>query len=168
MTQEELAQFICDPATLSRYENGQLDPADDKFLQLMQRMGESGELYSFPIQCETVELQKKMKKLLYAIEEKDWNRAEQIKSEIEDKHHMSMEYPENCQYIGRIEIILKFRREEITRKEAIEQLEELLKLTIPDYDEFFKSKFRILSETEMMILYNIATYSGKERLKKRN
>lgn len=32
MTQEELSEGICEPVTLSRYENGQLNPSDDKFV----------------------------------------------------------------------------------------------------------------------------------------
>lgn len=160
MTQEELSQFICDPATLSRYENGQINPTNDKFSQLMQRMGETGELYTFPIQCETVDLQVKMKELLNCIEKKEWNMAEKMLEKIKIEHHMSMKFPENRQYAGRIEIILKFRRNEISREKAIEELENLLELTINDYEEFLKLEFLRISETEMMILYNIATYLG--------
>ena len=39
MTQEELSEGICEPVTISRYENGQLNPSDDKFIRLMQKMG---------------------------------------------------------------------------------------------------------------------------------
>ena len=160
MTQEEISQFICEPATLSRYENGQINPTNDKFTQLMQRMGETGELYTFPVQCETVDLQEKMKKLLYAIDRQDWNMAEKILEDIKNKHHMSMEYPENRQYAGRVETILKFRRNEISRETAIKELEHLLELTIDNYEKFLSLEFFQISETEMMILYNIATYLG--------
>lgn len=161
MTQEELSQFICEPATLSRYENGQINPTNDKFTQLMQRMGETGELYTFPVQCETVDLQEKMKKLLYAIDRQDWNIAEEILENIKNKHHMSMEYPENRQYAGRVEIILKVRRGDISIENAIREWEELLKLTIENYKELLSSKFMRISETEMLILYNIATCYGE-------
>lgn len=160
MTQEELSQFICDPATLSRYENGQINPTNDKFSQLMQRMGETGELYTFPVKCETVDLQGKMKELLNAIEQKRWDMAETMLEKIKTDHHMSMEFPENRQYAGRVEIILKFRRNEISREKAIEELENLLELTIDNYEELLKLEFFRISETEMMILYNIATYLG--------
>ena len=160
MTQEELSQFICEPATLSRYENGQINPTNDKFTQLMQRMGEAGELYTFPVQCETVDLQEKMKKLLYAIERKDWNIAEEMLENIKNEHCMSMEYPENRQYVGRIEIIIKFRRGEISIENALEEWEKLLKLTVKDYEKLLNSEFMRISENEMMILYNIASYSG--------
>jgi len=160
MTQEELSQFICEPATLSRYENGQINPTNDKFTQLMQRMGETGELYTFPVQCETVDLQEKMKKLLYAIERKDWNIAEEMLENIKNEHCMSMEYPENRQYAGRIEIIIKFRRGEISIENALEEWEKLLKLTVKDYEKLLNSEFMRISENEMMILYNIASYSG--------
>lgn len=161
MTQEELSLFICDPATLSRYENGQLNPTNDKFFQLMQKMGETGELYTFPIQCETVDLQKKMKELLNAVEQKKWETAENMLEKIKSEHHMSMEYPENRQYVGRIEIISKFRKNEISRENAIVELENLLELTADVYEKFLESEFLRLSETEMMLLYNIATYYGE-------
>lgn len=158
MTQEELSQFICDPATLSRYENGQINPTNDKFSQLMQRMGETGELYTFPVKCETVDLQEKMKKLLYAIERKAWDEAEEVLEKIKKEHHMSMEYPENCQYAGRIEIVLKFRRGEISIENAIEGWEKLLELSVKDYKKLLISEFFRISETEMMLLYNIASH----------
>lgn len=162
MTQEELSQFICDPATLSRYENGQINPTNDKFSQLMQRMGETGELYTFPIKCETVDLQGKMKELLNAINRQEWDIAENMLEKIKIEHHMSMDFPENRQYAGRVEIILKFRRNEISREKAIDELENLLKLTINDYEKLLIMDFFRMSETEMMILYNIATYYGED------
>lgn len=161
LTQEELSEFICDPVTLSRYENGQLNPTDDKFFRLMQKMGERGDIYSFPVQCEMVGLQEKMQDLLLAIEKKNWSEVEEIKNRIEKEHYMSMEYPENRQYIGRVEIILKIRRGEISKKEAVKQFEELLKQTIAGYDKIsgdIKMERMILSETEVMLLYSIATY----------
>lgn len=161
LTQEELSEFICDPVTLSRYENGQLNPTDDKFFRLMQKMGERGDIYSFPVQCEMVGLQEKMQDLLLAIEKKNWSKVEEIKNRIEKEHYMSMEYPENRQYIGRVEIILKIRRGKISKKEAVEQFEELLKQTIAGYDKIsgdIKMERMILSETEVMLLYSIATY----------
>lgn len=161
LTQEELSEFICDPVTLSRYENGQLNPTDDKFFRLMQKMGERGDIYSFPVQCEMVGLQEKMQDLLLTIEKKNWSEVEEIKNRIEKEHYMSMEYPENRQYIGRVEIILKIRRGEISKKEAVEQFEELLKQTIAGYDKIsgdIKMERMILSETEVMLLYSIATY----------
>ncbi len=83
MTQEELAEGICEPVTLSRYENGQLNPSDDKFVRLMQKMGESGETCLFPLYCEDVRLQQEMENMMKIIEEEDWNEVENLKEKME-------------------------------------------------------------------------------------
>ncbi len=64
MTQEELSEGICEPVTISRYENGLLNPSDEKFVRLMQKMGENGNTCLFPLHCEMADLQKEMEKMM--------------------------------------------------------------------------------------------------------
>ena len=65
MTQEELSEGICEPVTISRYENGLLNPSDEKFVRLMQKMGENGNTCLFPLHCEMADLQKEMEIILH-------------------------------------------------------------------------------------------------------
>lgn len=162
LTQEELADDICDPVTISRYETGKMEPSDENFTRLMQKMGERVEIYSFPMKCDSVEVEKKMKTMLYFIENRDWAVVEKIKNDMGKEYKVSMEYPENKQYLLRIEIIMKYDQGVISRKSAITQLEDIITITIKDYRDGKFSKRIIFSETEIMILYNIATFTGQE------
>lgn len=158
MTQEELAGTICDPVTLSRYENGQIDPPDIRFLRLMRRMGEKGDVYLFPVECETAEIEEQMEHILYAIERQDWNVVEYLKQKIETDDSLSMDYPENRQYFKRIEILVKYNKKEISAKEALAGLKDAWQETIKGYipEEFPIN--RILRETELLVVFNLATF----------
>ena len=72
MTQEELSEGICEPVTISRYENGLLNPSDEKFVRLMQKMGENGNTCLFPLHCEMADLQKEMEKDVYKRQAQAW------------------------------------------------------------------------------------------------
>lgn len=158
MTQEELSEGICEPVTLSRYENGQLNPSDDKFVRLMQKMGESGETCLFPLYCEDVRLQQEMENMMKIIEEEDWNEVENLKEKMEKKFKISKEYPENCQYIKRIEIITKYRKGEITVYKAIEEMKDALHETLRDIEPEKFPVGKILREMEILVIYNLASY----------
>ena len=162
MTQEELAEGICDPVTISRYETSKIEPSDENFTRLMQKMGERGEIYTFPMKCDSAEVEKKMNEMLYFIEKRDWDEVEETKDDMLKEYKVSMEYPENQQYLLRIDIIMKYDKGMINRKSAIIQLENAIKMTIKDYDNGKFSTRIIFSETEIMILYNIATFTGQE------
>lgn len=161
LTQEELAENICDPVTLSRYETGELNPSNDKFMRLMQKMGEREELFSLPIECETSNVQKTMDELLFAIEQRDWESSAKLLEIFKTNHKMSMEYAENVQYITRIEVIMKYAENKISPESAIEQLTSIFQLTFPNcLSEKFPVR-RILRESEMLILFNIAVFYGE-------
>lgn len=110
MTQEELAETICEPETLSRYENGILDPTDEKFVRLMNKMGEKGDIFLFPLGGTILDMENAMDKMRYALERKDWNAVIDIRSEIQEKGNLSLEYPEISQYIKRIDIIMSYEK----------------------------------------------------------
>ena len=158
MTQEELSEGICEPVTLSRYENGQLNPSDDKFVRLMQKMGESGETCLFPLYCEDVRLQQEMENMLYAIEEKNWCKVEKLKQKIETEFHLSKDYSENRQYLKRIETITRYRKKEINVQEAIEELRTALNETLGNIEPENFPVGKILRETEILVIYNLASY----------
>lgn len=158
MTQEELSEGICEPVTISRYENGLLNPSDDKFMRLMQKMGENGDTCLFPLRCEIADLQKEMEKTLSILERADWDEAENQKRKMEQEFQISLKYPENRQYLKRIEVIVNYKKERISVQEAIEQLKEALHETLKIREPEDLPIHRILRETEVLIAYNLATY----------
>ncbi len=161
MTQEELAENICDPVTLSRYENGQLDPTDEKFVRLMEKMGEREDICTFPIECEDVEIQKYMEQLLHIVEQGEWDQLEIQRKQIEETCGISRNYPENRQYLKRLEIIANENRGIITLEKAIEEMTEALRETLGDCEPEAFPVRKVLTETEILIVNNLALFYKK-------
>ena len=67
ITQEALAENICDVVTLARYESGKLKPSDKNFAQLMHKMGISGETYTIPMQYGSANQEQALKEII------NWN-----------------------------------------------------------------------------------------------
>lgn len=158
MTQEELSEGICEPVTISRYENGLLNPSDEKFVRLMQKMGENGNTCLFPLHCEMADLQKEMEKMMNLLERADWDEVENQKRKMEQEFQLSLDYPENRQYLKRIEVIVNYKKGRISVREAIEQLKDALCETLKIREPEDLPIYSILRETEVMIVYNLATY----------
>lgn len=158
MTQEELSEGICEPVTISRYENGLLNPSDEKFVRLMQKMGENGNTCLFPLHCEMADLQKEMEKMMNLLERADWDEVENQKRKMEQEFQLSLDYPENRQYLKRIEVVVNYKKGRISVREAIEQLKDALHETLKIREPEDLPIYRILRETEILITYNLATY----------
>lgn len=154
MTQEKLAENICDPVTLARYESGMLEPTDDKFEQLMQKMGRAGERYVLMIHDETIE--HRMKNILYAFERKEFDVAKEELEILKADEKFDDTTPENRQYVQRIELNIAYRKGEIDSEKMLTGLIEALKITFPEYNEEHFHVYRIFTETEVLLINNIA------------
>lgn len=155
MTQEKLAENICDPVTLARYESGKLEPTDDKFEQLMQKMGMAGERYVLLIHDEAIE--HRMKNILYAFERKEFDVAKEELEILKADEKFDDTTTENRQYVQRIELNIAYRKGEIDSDEMLAGLIEALKITFPEYNEEHFHVYRIFTETEVLLINNIAT-----------
>lgn len=162
MTQEELAEGICDIVTLSRYETGVLNPTGEKFQRLMKKLGRPGDTYAFPVQTEQLYFEKKMKDILYAFERNEFKKAQFLLEEIKKEKSLLLEYKENRQYMGRIQCIVDYRLERIGEEEYIREMEELLQMTFPDFQSKEPIPAHIYTETEFLIAYNIGIAYGKK------
>lgn len=156
MTQEELSEGICDSVTLARYENGSLNPSDEKFFLLMQKMGISGEKYVIPVQNRKEVHEIRMKEILYALETANYQEVKKGIEALKGDADFSLDCVENQQYIGRIELILEDEAGKLTNTEYIKKLEKILKLTFPDYNENHFPVYRLFTENEVLIISNIA------------
>ena len=58
MTQEELADGICDTYTLARYESGGVSPSEENFQKIMNKLGMSEETILFNLQTEDANIAK--------------------------------------------------------------------------------------------------------------
>ena len=124
----------------------------------MQKMGENGNTCLFPLHCEMADLQKEMEKMMNLLERADWDEVENQKRKMEQEFQLSLDYPENRQYLKRIEVIVNYKKGRISVQEAIEQLKDALYETLKIREPEDLPIHRILRETEVLIVYNLATY----------
>lgn len=158
MTQEKLSESICDPVTLARYESGKIDPTDEKFLCLMEKMGEQGRVFLWPLEASLLEVELEINKLKKAVEQHNWEDVEKIKSSLIQNENFNVDYAENKQYLKWLETLVQYEAGKIDEKQAIEKLEEAWSYTC----EHFQTKEfpinRIYRETEILILHDIAIF----------
>lgn len=155
ISQEELAANICDVATLARYESGKIEPSDGKFDLLMRKMGMSGERYALQLSDSVVE--NKKKKIFYAFERKDFKEARIELESLKLDLAFDEMTPENRQYVQRIELNIAFQMGEINSEEMLVQLISALKITFVEYNEKHFHVYRIFTETEVLLINNIAS-----------
>lgn len=160
-TQVELADGICEVETLNRYENGRIDPSDDKYTQLMTKMGaDPSRIVIVDRYYESIS----EKKILHLLQLKDYKAIEQIilKMHVEGKFPTIDGDVMSYQFFKRLDIVIKEERGTISREEARNSYMELLCLTVPGWEQKINSKHIILSNIEMFLLNDIAvTYMGE-------
>ena len=161
ITQEELSEGICSPETLNRYENNNLVPSDSKYEQIMKRLKINDTIVKFDIQTSMIEFYQIKSTILHLLEQGNFKKLNKIISQIKENDYLSMIYIENQQFIGRIENIIKYQNHELKRDRYIFNLEELLKLTFPEYSSKYYEPKKVYSEIEYLLINNIATAYSK-------
>lgn len=153
LTQEELSDGICTPGGLSKIENGYREPSHAKFVALMQRMGQWEDSYDLFVGEEYYAITELQKEISTKIMHHDFENANLILEEYENKICM---LPQENMYIQ----FLKLQKLIIADKgrihgEHLEELENILRMTVPGYG---KKKLHelVLNHQELMIINNIA------------
>lgn len=161
MTQEELADGICSPVTLARYENGTLNPSDENFQKIMDKLEGYSDTILFNVQTENLFFASIRDELLFLFERRKFDEAQFKIDKIKSKGILSTNYVENKQFIERIECNIFLEKGLMELNEYIQRVEELLRLSFPEYQsEYFVSK-AVYTETELLLLNNIATAYGQ-------
>lgn len=158
MTQEELAETICDPVTLARYESGKIDPTDEKFLCLMEKMGEQGSVFLWPLESSLLEVEAEIEQLKKAVEQHDWENAKKFKKNLIKHESFNVDYPENRQFLKWLETIIAYETKKIDEIQVIKQLEEAWGYTCSRFPTMNFPISRIYRETEIRILHDIAIF----------
>lgn len=161
MTQEELAEGICDTYTLARYESGGVSPSEENFQKIMNKLGMSEETILFNLQTEDANIAKVRNRLLLLFEKGDYQGAENEVKEIISKNQLPLMYVENRQFLYRIRLVVEQRCGKVSLDHYILSLENLLKESFKDYDsKKFVNKY-FYTENELLILNNIANAYGE-------
>ncbi|QSX05326.1 helix-turn-helix transcriptional regulator [Sedimentibacter sp. zth1] len=158
ISQEDLCTGICSVPTLSRIENGVRVPSKSHFDALMQRMGQSGEMYDAYIGTQDFEIHETKFKIRSAIIACNYELASELLIKLK-KLNNENDNNDNIskQFIMYIEVILKAKG--VYDKYSLKVLEDAIRLTMPSYGKT-KIYERLLTFDEITILNNIGNAYG--------
>lgn len=157
MTQEELAGGICSAMTLSRIERGEQAPQDSTLKSILQRLGLSGAELMFADSGDRLLLHQLKYDIRQAAILEDYARADRILRE--NNEWISKLDPLDRQPFETVAVLLKVMRNELNGKEALNQLEAVIKITCPRYTKDNPPAF--LTYEEILLLNNIALQYAK-------
>lgn len=162
ITQEELSDGICAQESLARIERGR-SPRDKKMYEIMEKLNRKRERVCSAIsteQYETLEIKRKIERCIHHLE---YEEAERFLKELEGM--LDTNIRENYQDLETERIKVLYQKGELDWRTCIEQLEELLALTL-DWEHMEHLSIG-LSAAENNILNEIAliSYENQEKEK---
>lgn len=137
----------CTQGSLSRIENGKQSPSRRRVVEIAKELGVNKSYYISRVQSEDYDLYELCHWRNQAGFNLELDKTKEMLNELEKKLDMSV--PLNRQYIEACRIGVEKVQEKIEPKEAVQQLERVLKYTMPDYKT---GKMRIPSREEFVIL----------------
>ena len=154
LSQEELCEDICSRETLSRIENSKQSPKRGKLQAILKRLGEERGRYYASVDTEVSILHEKVRLYKRSCYQKEREKAGLLLNEIEQE--LDMASPINRQFIESNRLTEKVERKEIDYKDAVLELEKILKYTMKN---FKGDIYRIPYEEEFTIINCMAIYS---------
>lgn len=146
LTQEELCEGICVTKTLRRAEKMMSDMHQDLLTAVMRRLGLSKEYQRARLVTNDREVLILRDELLVCRNNHNISRCREILNLMQKK--LSLEIPENQQYIIELETSLDWMENKITKEELVLREEMALKITL-NMDKLFLSDEIYLTEMEM-------------------
>jgi len=156
LSQEELCEDICSRETLSKIENGKQSPKRGKLQAILEKMGEKRGRYYASVDTEVSALHEKVRLYKRSWYQKEREKAGILLNEIEEE--LDMTNPVNQQFVESCRLTEKVERKEIDYKEALLELEKILKYTMKN---FKRDIYRIPYEEEFTIINCMALYSRR-------
>lgn len=162
LSQEKASEDVCTVEQLSRIETGKCSPLEKNYRGLMEKMNQAQERNRFFVNAQEYSLHEKIRQIEKKIA------GQEIKKAAKEWKRIREEIPKdslnNQQYIARYDAIMKRYSEEINQEKYIQQLEEALRLTMPEF-EIVDIKNWPLSRNEIFLLANLANaYCGVGRM----
>ncbi len=153
LSQEELAEGICEPSTLSRIENGSQMPSRKTYEALMQKMGKGGSMFSSFSSRKEMEICR----LEMLISEKLANRNLEGLRELYDELKLLADKSNDLewQYVVYVDALIQNLEGE-GAVAILPQLVEALHRTRPDFDLENPAQAGLLTFQEINLLNNIA------------
>lgn len=155
ISQEDLSDGICSVRTLSRMENGKVHVKQSVYKKLMERMGRNGSKAYVPLAVTELEALDLMPKVNTALHKHEYEKAEALLRQMRPYLKPEGNHPLTAQWIGRRELVLRYRLQNISEETYLSELEKLLALTIRDYEALLDTVYPFLDE-EVQLLINVA------------
>lgn len=151
LSQRQLCQGICDEKTLRRIEKRDSRSHKKIAVQLMGRLGLSGELTRTELVTDSREARQIMTELRKIVNAGDWEEAERLRLLIGEL--VPMEILCNQQALLNEEVLLKWKRGELEDGEFLAQMQAVLEMTLP-YQAFLQGNRIYLTHTEQVCILN--------------
>ena len=129
MSQEDLADGICDPVSVSRIEQGKVAPKKQVYQKLLARVGMTGDRYESTIQVERPELLAEADKACTLMTLVRNEEAEEMLNALEGKMEGTDKF--SMQYVKSMKAAALYNQGKITAQEHSKLQEEALYLTVP-------------------------------------
>ncbi len=158
MSQEKLAEGICDAVTISRIECGKVAPKVQVLHKIMERIGLKDGYYEAINPVEEPEFFKLANQISILLSLSNGKDAEPLINELESRAKRTNRFVE--QYIGNIKALALYVQDKISPQEHYDRQSAALYLTMPEFGKREHKKWRF-SRQEMSIV-NTMSYSCEE------
>lgn len=158
ITQEDLSDGICSVETLSRIENGKHKIKRETYRKLMKKMGRAVHDNCAVCMGKDMSLLEEYTLFEDAMAKREYNMAKRYLERIREKISDSLV---DRQYLKRVETLLTYELGELSPQEFLLQLEETIKMTIPEHECYLwgekRDKIYPYREQEILILMGMGT-----------
>lgn len=164
ITQEELADGICTPGGLSRIENGNREPSHAKFVALMQRLGQWDDSYDLFVGDTYFDIADLQNEIRNCVAQRNFGKAQDLLIQYEEKIGEEPVERMYKQFLLLEKLICADQG--VIKKEHIDDLQQILRITVPDYGQR-KLHQLLINNQEIMIINNIAVAYAENGMRPR-
>lgn len=158
MSQEELAEGICEPVTISRIECGRVTSKRQVFKRLLERLGTTGSAFETVEQVENPKLFELADKIGHLLRKSKGEEAGPMIEELAQE--MKQDNPWAKQFLLHVRALSLYKQEKLDARQHIEMQKEALFLTMPELS-WDKLQLWCFSRREVSII-NAISYSCDE------
>ncbi len=151
LTQKELCRGICSVKTLRRTEKKEANMQHAYLGALLRRLGLSKEFQRARLVTDDREVLRLRKEINISRNNRDFNRCRKLLKQIQER--VSLEVPQNKQYLIELEASLDWMQNKITSVEYVEKEEKALQCTL-DMRDLIMKKELYLTEMEVSCIRN--------------
>ena len=154
LSQEKLSEKVCTVEQFSRIETGKCSPMEKSYRTLMEKMNQAQERNRFFINAQEYSLHEKIRQIEKRFAGQELKKASEEWKKIREQ--VSGDTLNNQQYIARCDTTMKLYNKEISREEHIKELEDALRLTMPEFETVEIRNWPV-SRNEIFLLIDIAS-----------